>query len=204
MRHLLLLTGFLAGLGPEAAAQSRTWKQVSVRVRSCARADSVLGVVTGKARKVPALAPPDSGALILTVGSDQVNQGLSTHSLQITLHAARTPHPGFPDATVSFLITGDAGRRLLATKEVPALSIELADSIILHLAPVSLGSYDGPPSFAVAPLSSALGPNSLLAMVRSDSLLARAGLSYLRPTPTFREKLRDAFRVATCGYDEGS
>jgi len=200
MRHLLLVAGLLLGLGSDAAAQSRAFKKLSVRGTTCPRADSIAGPLGGKTRKVPALRPEGSDTLLLMVASEQVNQGLSSPFLQVTLRAGREASTGYPDATLSFLITGDAGRRLLATKQAPSLTIELADSIVLAPSPVSLGTYDGPPSFATAPLSAAIGSNSLIAIVRSDSLLARAGLTYLRPTSSFREKLRDAFRVATCGY----
>lgn len=181
-------------------AQTPRWRQVSVSVTTCSMADSLLGPLIGKPHRIPALQAPDSAPLILIVSSEQVNQGLREPSLRLTVHASSQPQPTPPFGELSFLVTGEAARRLLATREAPPLSLELADSIVITPSPVSLGTYDGPPSFATAPVGAHLAANSLLAVVRSDSLVARLGLLSLRPSPSFREKARAAYRIATCGY----
>src|SRR5512143_2504282 len=200
MRHVHLMVG-LTVVPALLAAQQPTFSRISVPVVTCPRADSLQGALEGKPRKVNALRRSDSPTIHLDVSTDQVGQTpFSSPSLQIGIRADTGPAPRLPEGSFGLQVTGDAGRRILATRDVPELTIELADSVTLRPGKVALGGYDGPSSFAMAPLSAQLAPNSLLAMVRSDSLVVRAGLTHLRPSPSFRSKLRDAYRIATCGY----
>lgn len=183
------------------AAQADAFTKVSVKVGSCPLADSVQGPLQGKTRKIAALRRPDSPILLLDVSSDQVGQGLSSPQVRFSLRASPAPQGTTPGAYLTLLIPGDAGKRILAAKEAPPLTLELADSVLLQPSKVSVGTYDGPPSFVMAPVSAQLAPNSLLAVVKSDSLAIRAGRLLLRPSPSFRERLRDSYRVTMCGYD---
>ncbi len=75
-------------------------------------------------------------------------------------------------------------------------------SVITRLAPKPLvvGRYNGPYAFAIAPASRQLTPLALLALARSDTLIATVGDKLrIQPSPSFRQRLRQSYRLALCG-----
>ena len=190
----------LAGSRTALHAQSHTLRLISVPVTSCQFADSLLGPLAGKHSKVKAYVSSDSGPALFTVESDQVGQTFRVHSLQITFRGTSEPMTSIPDGDISLMLSGDAGRYVLSTREVPAVSIALTDSIVISPHPIFVGSFEGPASLTVAPISAPLTAPSLLAIARSDTVVAYVGTIRIQPSPTFRERMRDAYRVALCGY----
>jgi hypothetical protein len=127
----LLTAGTLTAHTPTLRRSNATWRSISLAVTTRPQADTLLGPLTGKHPKVKGLQAEDTGSVLLSISSAQVNQDLHDPSMRLSFRAAPDPSLAPPIGDISLMVTGDAARRILATKEAPAVTINLEDSVTL-------------------------------------------------------------------------
>ncbi len=198
-RRLVRVLLLAALVGRPVAGQDISRPQ-PVPVHTCPRADSSLGRIPDGVHPHLRGTQVLPGVMHLMTSAGPEVRRADEAAVIFTVTALAEPHPLSPNGVLSVMVGGAAGRRLLADGTAPALRIELPDSIVIRPSPVTLGSYDGPPQFATAPITAALSPATVTALAQATEVRIVIDSTVVMVSAPVLLSLRDAYRTSLCGY----
>lgn len=192
MRSLLSLSALLIFASP---CQGQRGRPMSIQVRSCPVADSLLGPMR-KTGSVWATFRPgvDSGELN-TAGSEILAHPV-TFSASLP-HTSRNPTP-YPAPVLNFVIHEQPLATAILGGHTPALALLLDDSTRIDLGAPFVGQFRGPAAVAAAPLTVTSLPAWALTLARAGRAWLVVDSAKLRIEPPDLGDYQALYRAAVC------
>ena len=185
--HLSL--ALLLAVTPQLASQRRAPKSLKLSVRSCSRADSLLGPANDEPKSLRAEAFPDRDTI-------RVYAGDTRNGLEASVLASTRASTDDPDARVYMIVGGEAKRALFRSADSLRFTLRIDDSLF-DLGPPHVGR----PLSPAAPIGFDIwiGPLILSKLVRANRVEATVGGAPIETSKDFVRSLRASYRVALCG-----
>jgi len=192
----LLLTLLTLSVATSGRAQSFN-RYRPVTIKSCPLADSLLGPKGADDRgEVTGRYDRDDDVSTLLGGGVFPRQSRVPLEARVTFYG-RGPYP-VPDPQMVIYLSGEDAYPYVDGVEPPAAIVRLDDSVTLGPFTVVAGSYEGPRSHAIIPLSFRLVHADFLRLVQAETIELLLGDHHFALDPPARATLRGLYRVAAC------
>jgi len=192
----LLLTLLMLSVATPGKAQSFN-RYRPVTIKSCPLADSLLGPKGADGRgEVTGRYDRDDDVSTLLGGGVFPRQSRVPLEARVTFYG-RGPYP-VPDPQMVIYLSGEDAYPYVDGVEPPAAIVRLDDSVTLGPFTVVAGSYEGPRSHAIIPLSFRLVHADFLRLVQAETIELLLGDHHFALDPPARATLRGLYRVAAC------
>ena len=168
-----------------------------VTIKSCPVADSLLGPKGADGRgEVIGRYDRDDDVSTLVGGNAIPKRSRVPFEARVTFYG-RGPYP-VPDPQMDIYLSGEDAYPYVDGAEPPAAIVRLDDSVTLGPFTVVAGTYEGPRSHAIVPLSFRLVHADFLRLVQAEKIELSLGEHHFPLDPPARATLRGLYRVAAC------